>query len=62
MVPLTDKVPTAPVKVTVSVSVPSPNSALPVIVNAKAPPSVELVVTVVPANVLSAPLNVTAPV
>ena len=33
VVPLTDKVPTAPVKVTVSVAVPSPNSALPVIVN-----------------------------
>ena len=47
MVPLTDKfLLDAPDKFTVSVPEPSPNTALPVIVNAKFQLSAELVVTV----------------
>ena len=54
VVPLTDKFFPVPDKVTVSVPVPSPNTALPVIVNAYAPLSAELVEIVDPVKIRSA--------
>ena len=57
VVPLTDKfLLCAPDKFTVSVPEPSPNTALPVIVNAKFPLSAELVVIVEPVKVRSEPI------
>ena len=61
VVPLTSRALSLPVKTTSSAA-PFPKTALPVIVNAKAPPSVPWVVIVEPFNVLFAPDKVTAPV